>query len=65
MSTHELAKLMAEFECWDATNLDGGGSSVMVGRDEEGEVRILNRPSGPIGPRPLPVMLGVRRHKTP
>jgi hypothetical protein len=30
MSTHELAGLMAEQGCWQALNLDGGGSTCMV-----------------------------------
>lgn len=59
MSTRELAELMAELNCQDAMNLDGGGSSVMIRRDVDGDAKIINSPSGKYGPRPIPVMLGV------
>jgi exopolysaccharide biosynthesis protein len=61
MSERELAELMAELGCFDAINLDGGGSSIMMLEDDEGQIRIQNRPSDRTGPRPVPVMLGVRR----
>ena len=60
LSTRELAELMLELGCADALNLDGGGSTAMVLRDPNGELRIMNRPSGRAGPRPVPVFLGVR-----
>ena len=37
----ELAILMKQFNCIEALNLDGGGSSAIVADD-----RLLNRPSG-------------------
>jgi len=55
MSEYELASLMQELGCTDAINLDGGGSSVMIVKDE-----VVNRPSGGFGLRPVPVLLGVR-----
>jgi len=60
MSERELAELMLELGCSDALNLDGGGSSVMVIRQAEGEHSIVNRPSDKRGPRPVPVFFGVR-----
>jgi hypothetical protein len=60
MSTRELAELMAELGCTDALNLDGGGSTIMLWRDASHTVRIINRPSDAISPRPIPVLLGVR-----
>ena len=45
-SLHELAKIMLEFGCHEALNLDGGGSSTMVIRN-----RVVNSPSDIIGPR--------------
>jgi len=60
MSERELAELMLELGCYDALNLDGGGSSVMLLRDADGELRIVNRPSDKSGPRPIPVLFGVR-----
>ena len=63
MTAHELAKLMLENGCHRAINLDGGGSSVMIAGDATGAPEVVTRPSGG-KPRPLPVMLGVRR-KTP
>jgi hypothetical protein len=49
----ELAKLMEQLGAYDALNLDGGGSSTMVGRKTNGKVRVLNRPSDG-RPRPVP-----------
>ena len=61
VSEQELARLMREVDCREAFNLDGGGSSILLlGRPDE-RLEILNRPSDTLGPRPLPVMLGVRR----
>ena len=65
MSERELAELLAELGCSDAVNLDGGGSSIMMLEDDEGQLRIQNRPSDGLGPRPVPVMLGVRRRIEP
>ena len=64
MTTHELAELMKSLGCWDAVNLDGGGSTVMLAPGEAG-LRIVNRPSdrdklGRLSLRPVPVLLGVR-----
>ena len=44
----ELASLLREFGCTEALNLDGGGSSTMVV-----DKAIANRPSDPLGPRPV------------
>ena len=55
MTLQELAQLMKELGCLDALNLDGGGSSIMI-RDGN----ILNSPCDMTGPRPVPVMIGVR-----
>lgn len=61
MSERELAELMAELRCHDATNLDGGGSSVMVLCNKDKQPRIVNSPSDRAGPRPIPLMLGVQQ----
>jgi exopolysaccharide biosynthesis protein len=45
---YELADMMKEFGCYEAMNLDGGGSSTMVIRNS-----IVNRPSDAEGPRPV------------
>lgn len=42
----ELAELMLEAKCYDALNLDGGGSSTMVINN-----KVVNRPSDFTGPR--------------
>ncbi len=41
----ELARMMKRLGAEAALNLDGGGSTTMVGRDRAGDVRLLNRPS--------------------
>ena len=51
---------MKQAECWDALNLDGGGSSIMLLEDKHDSLQTMNRPSGLLGARPIPVMLGVR-----
>ncbi len=65
VSERELAELMREFDCHDALNLDGGGSSILLYRDQEAadSLRVMNLPSDLWGPRPIPVMLGIARRK--
>jgi len=65
IALRELAALMKGLGCWDALNLDGGGSSTMLVADDKGTLQVMNRPSDrdPQGrplPRPVPAMLGVR-----
>jgi hypothetical protein len=63
VSLHEGAIILKEQGCAEAIALDGGGSSLLVISDLEGKgVRVVNRPSGE-RPRPIPVMLGVRRRR--
>src|SRR5206468_2162421 len=59
VAVNELAGLMKEVGCWDALNLDGGGSSIMLLSTNGANLEIMNRPSG-FAPRPLPVMLGIK-----
>ncbi|MDQ4005706.1 MAG: phosphodiester glycosidase family protein, partial [Actinomycetota bacterium] len=49
----ELATLMKELGAEDAINLDGGGSSTIMGLTPYGEMAILNSPSDGV-PRPIP-----------
>jgi len=56
----EAAKLMKEIGCTQAINLDGGGSSILLFRQPDAALKIVNRPSGGHS-RPVPVMFGVRR----
>lgn len=60
VSEEELAGLMVEFGCSDAINLDGGGSSVMLARQKDGDLRFINRSSDRTGVRPVPVIFGFR-----
>ncbi|MBI2243376.1 MAG: phosphodiester glycosidase family protein [Nocardioides sp.] len=41
----ELANLMVDLGADEAVNLDGGGSSTMVGKNRKGKVAVLNDPS--------------------
>ena len=50
----ELALLMQQFDCEEALNLDGGGSSAMVA-----DSRLLNRPSGRTYQREIMSAIGV------
>ncbi|RYD63017.1 MAG: phosphodiester glycosidase family protein [Verrucomicrobiaceae bacterium] len=46
MNLVELAEWMQKSGCWDAMNLDGGGSSTMVVKGIDGKPQVLNSPSG-------------------
>ena len=50
----ELAIMMKEFNCFEAINLDGGGSSAMVA-----DSRLLNRPSGRTNQREVMSAIGI------
>ena len=50
----ELAILMKEFNCYEAMNLDGGGSSAMVA-----DSRLLNRPAGRTNQREVMSAIGI------
>lgn len=59
MSLQELAEYMARLGCNYALNLDGGGSSIMIVRNNSGKKVVVNSPcSRPF--RPIPVMLAVK-----
>jgi len=60
MSLHELARLMRELGCWTATNMDGGGSSIMGIAGADAPPRVVNSPSGRRA-RPVPAILTIRR----
>ncbi|MGC8744608.1 MAG: phosphodiester glycosidase family protein [Verrucomicrobiia bacterium] len=60
MSLDELAQYMANLNCYEALNLDGGGSSIMIVRENSGRQIVLNSPcSKPY--RPIPVILAVKK----
>ncbi len=64
MNMHELASVMKGLGCWTATNMDGGGSSIMGLRDQDGGMKVVNSPSdrflGRVKIRPLPMVLTIR-----
>jgi hypothetical protein len=67
MTERELGDLMLKLGCWDAANMDGGGSSVMGVIDSKGRMQVVNSPSdrSPLDPetpkvRPLPLILTIR-----
>lgn len=57
-SAFELATLMKEFGAHSALNLDGGGSTTLVARDETGTLKVINSPSDQ-SERPVANLLGV------
>ena len=59
MSEHELAGLMKSLGCWNALNLDGGGSSILIQNANHSPPKIINSPSGG-KMRPVPVLIGLR-----
>ena len=52
LTMKELAKLFERLGAEDALNLDGGGSSIMLGRQPDGTLAVLNSPSDG-HPRPV------------
>lgn len=62
MTGRELAELMLRLGADRAINLDGGGSSIMLAHNPNGQLQIVNRPSGG-KPRPIPVLLGVKSRR--
>ena len=65
VNLHELGLQMKQLGCWDAMNMDGGGSSVMGLLNEEGKMEVFNSPSdrrrGRRSVRPLPMVLTLRK----
>jgi len=66
MTLHELGEVMSALGCWTATNMDGGGSSVMAMAGSDGVLHLVNSPSGRAADesvliRPLPMILTLRR----
>ncbi len=60
MSGSELSNEMLKLNCWDAINLDGGGSTTLVMRNAAtGQLEVLNRPSDG-HERPVADALGIR-----
>lgn len=64
MSYEELGAEMLQLGCWQAVNLDGGGSTVLAMRNPTGKYQILNRPSDG-RERPVANVLGLRAGEPP
>ena len=64
MTVHELGCVMRDLGCWNATNMDGGGSSIMGLVGEGGQLCVMNSPSDLVmwlrRIRPLPMILTIR-----
>jgi exopolysaccharide biosynthesis protein len=59
MPGDELAAEMLRLGCWDAINLDGGGSTTLVMRDPlSNELKVVNQPSDGVE-RPVADVLGI------
>jgi hypothetical protein len=71
MTTVELADLFLDLGCWDASNLDGGGSSILaLGQDSKKALVTANRPSDRVlggfsVARPLPMVVILRETLQP
>lgn len=64
MTGAELASEMQRLGCWDAINLDGGGSTTLFIRDPQNdELKLVNQPSGNLE-RPVSSALGVSIQRT-
>lgn len=65
MTGAELADEMKNLGCWDAINLDGGGSTTLVMRNpDNGELVVLNQPSDG-SERPVSGALGITLKPNP
>jgi hypothetical protein len=61
----EMAEIMREFGCYDALNLDGGGSTTMAVEGSSGQPQVLNSPIDnhiPGRERPVANHLGIWAH---
>ena len=69
MNLHELGRQMLELGCWNAMNMDGGGSSIMGLVSGKEGLRVVSSPSDRrlLRPRirPLPMVLTIRKTKDP
>ena len=45
-SLEEVGKWLKSFGAWEGLNLDGGGSTTMVVRGENGKAKVMNVPIG-------------------
>jgi len=66
MTLAELGSVLRDLGCWNATNMDGGGSSIMGLAGPDGRLQIVNSPSDRIlgvlpKIRPLPMVLTIRK----
>ena len=65
MNLFELASLMVDLGCWNATNMNGGGSSIMGMIEADGMIKLMNSPSdsflGLKKIRPLPMILSIEK----
>ncbi len=64
MTEAELGLLLQELGATDAVNLDGGGSSILLGNTDGNGLSVLNRPCEG-HPRPIAVLLGLFRAAQP
>jgi exopolysaccharide biosynthesis protein len=58
MTGAEMRAVLEKYDVYDAINLDGGGSTTLVHKNEQGELQIVNSPSGG-SERPVANVLGV------
>ncbi|MBR5236584.1 MAG: phosphodiester glycosidase family protein [Clostridia bacterium] len=58
MTMTQLGYLMAELGCYNAMNLDGGGSTLMTVKQDDGSQKVVNTPSDG-GKRPVTNSIGV------
>lgn len=67
MTLQELGAILRDLGCWTATNLDGGGSSIMGIVGDDGQMKIVNSPSdrrlGAPHIRPVPVILTIQQKR--
>jgi len=65
MTIYELAGVMQGLGCWEAANMDGGGSSIMGFARPNGQLEIVNSPSDLAAVlrrvRPVPMILTIRK----
>lgn len=69
MTYQELAQFMLDLGCWNAVNMDGGGSSIMGIREKDGRLRVVNSPSDRTfwtlgllpAIRPLPMVMTIKK----
>ncbi len=61
LTPYEFAEILRSLGGTEAMRWDSGGTAALLVRLPNGQVTVVNRPSDLFGPRPVPVLIGVKQ----